>query len=213
MMTARIKASDQHIEQIARTKYPETELLQQVSGVGPLISLTYVLTVDDPRRFAKSRDALRPKRGDSSERKPQLRITKEGDIYPRKLLVQGSQHILHHGPDTDLKRWGRKLAERGGGMPRSGRWWRWRGSWPSCCIVCWSRAKCMSRCATARPSYAASKPSLNGVLVFANRRVRVTARSRCNERNRKRRRSVRHGDGSPQSMIEDPKRHRSAMLH
>ena len=118
-MTARIKASDQHVEQIARTKYPETELLRQVSGVGPLIALTYVLTVDDPHRFAQSRDmgcyvGLRPKRGDSGERQPQLRITKEGDIYLRKLLVQGAQHILHRGPDTDVKRWGRKLAERGG---------------------------------------------------------------------------------------------------
>ncbi len=118
-MTAQIKASNQHIEQIARIKYPETELLRQVNGVGPLIALTFVLTVDDPHRFTKSRDVgcyvgLRPKRGESGERQPQLRITKEGDIYLRKLLVQGAQHILHRGPDTDLKRWGRKLAQRGG---------------------------------------------------------------------------------------------------
>ena len=40
---------------------------------------------------------------------------KEGDIYLRKLLVQGAHYILgHRGPDTDLKRWGLKLAERGG---------------------------------------------------------------------------------------------------
>ena len=57
---------------------------------------------------------LRPKRGDSGERQPQLRITKEGDIYVRKLLVQGAHHILNRGPDTDLKRWGQKLAARGG---------------------------------------------------------------------------------------------------
>jgi transposase len=57
---------------------------------------------------------LRPKRGDSGERQPQLRITKEGDIYLRKLLVQGAHHILNRGPDTDLKRWGQKLAARGG---------------------------------------------------------------------------------------------------
>jgi len=50
MLTARIKAGEQHIEQIARTKYPETELLRQISGVGPLIALTFVLTVDDPHR-------------------------------------------------------------------------------------------------------------------------------------------------------------------
>lgn len=67
--------------------------------------------MDDPQRFAQSRDVgcyvgLRPKRGDSGERQPHLRITKEGDIYLRKLLVQGAQKILHRGPDTDLKRWG-----------------------------------------------------------------------------------------------------------
>ena len=76
-----------------------------------MIALTYALNADDPQRFAQSRDVgcyvgLRSKRGDSGERQPQLRITKEGDIYLRKLLVQGAQKILHRGPDTDLKRWG-----------------------------------------------------------------------------------------------------------
>lgn len=118
-LTTQIKARDQHIEQIARIKYPETELLRQVSGVGPLIALTFVLTLDDPNRFAQSRDVgcylgLRPKRADSGESQPQLHITKEGDIYLRKLLVQGAHHILHRGPDTDLKRFGLKLAQRGG---------------------------------------------------------------------------------------------------
>ena len=95
------------------------KLLRQINGVGPWIALTFVWTVDDPHRFAKSRDVgcsvgLRPKRRDSGERQPQLRITKGGDIYLRKLLVQGAHHILHRGPDTDLKRWGQKLAARGG---------------------------------------------------------------------------------------------------
>jgi transposase len=85
-----------------------------------LIALTFVLTIDDERRFDKSRDVgcyvgLRPKRGDSGESQPQLRITKEGDEYLRKLLVQGAHHIVsQRGPDTDLQRWGRKLSERGG---------------------------------------------------------------------------------------------------
>ncbi len=109
-LTLSIKQRDQHIEQIARRQYPETELLRQISGVGPLIALTFVLTLDDPQRFSKSRDVgcyvgLRPKRSDSGERQPQLGITKEGDLYLRKLLLQGAQHILHRGPDTDLKRW------------------------------------------------------------------------------------------------------------
>jgi transposase len=119
-LNERIKQYDRQIEAVARERYPEVERLTQVSGVGTLIGLTYVLTVEDPLRFRRSRDAgcyvgLRPKRRDSGDRNPQLRITKEGDRYLRKLLVQGAHYILGpFGPDCDLRRWGRKLAERGG---------------------------------------------------------------------------------------------------
>jgi len=58
---------------------------------------------------------LRPKRSESGQRQPQLGISKEGDRYLRKLLVQGAHLIVQRrAPDTDLKRWGLKLAERGG---------------------------------------------------------------------------------------------------
>ena len=86
----------------------------------PLIALTFVLTVDDAERFNRSRDVgcyvgLRPKQSDSGASQPPLRITKEGDGYLRKLLVQGAHCILsRRGPDTDLQRFGRKLSERGG---------------------------------------------------------------------------------------------------
>ena len=119
-LTEKIQACDERVEQIARTEYPETELLQQVSGVGTLIALTFVLTLEDPERFQRSRDVgcyvgLRPKRSESGESQPQLRITKEGDIYLRKLLVQGAHYILGpRGPETDLRRWGLQLAQRGG---------------------------------------------------------------------------------------------------
>lgn len=119
-LTASVKEMDRRVEQIARDDYPETVLLQQVKGVGPLIALTFVLTLDDKTRFQKSRDVgcyvgLRPRRSESGESQPQLRITKEGDAYLRKMLVQGAHYILgHRGPDTDLKRWGLKLAARGG---------------------------------------------------------------------------------------------------
>jgi len=119
-LTEKIQESDAKIEQIARTQYPETELLRQVSGVGTLIALTFVLTVEDRDRFQKSRDVgcyvgLRPKQSESGQSHPQLRITKEGDRYLRQLLVQGAHCILsRRGPDTDLKRWGLQLASRGG---------------------------------------------------------------------------------------------------
>ena len=111
-LTERIKEWDQKLEQLAGSEYPETELLRQVSGVGSLISLTFVLTLEDPNRFGKSRDVgcylgMRPRRSESGERQPQLGISKEGDVYLRKLLVQGAHCILsQRSPDTDLKRWG-----------------------------------------------------------------------------------------------------------
>jgi len=119
-LTEKIQEYDRQLAEIARSEYPETALLEQISGVGLLIALTFVLTLEDPQRFQRSREVgcylgLRPKRRDSGESQPQLRITKEGDVYLRKLLVQGAHCILgRRGPDTDLKRWGLKLAARGG---------------------------------------------------------------------------------------------------
>ena len=119
-LTEQIQELDRQLEQIARKEYPETALLRQVNGVGLLIALTFVLTIEDKDRFGRSRDVgcyvgMRPRRGDSGESQPQLRITKEGDPYLRKLLVQGAHRVLSHGaPDSDLKRWGSQLAQRGG---------------------------------------------------------------------------------------------------
>jgi len=119
-LTEKIKELDRRVEQMAGEDYPETRLLQQVKGVGPLIALTFVLTLEDKERFQKSRDVgcyvgLRPRRSESGQSQPQLRITKEGDAYLRKMLVQGAHYILgYRGPDTDLRRWGLKLAARGG---------------------------------------------------------------------------------------------------
>jgi transposase len=91
----------------------ETAILQQVAGVGPLIALTFILTVDDKSRFQKSRDigCYVGLRSDSGQSQPQLRITKEGDPYLRD-LVQGAHHIIsRRGPDTDPKRWGHRSPE------------------------------------------------------------------------------------------------------
>jgi transposase len=91
-----------------------------VKGVGTLIAMTFLLTLEDPHRFRKSRDVgcylgLQPGRRNSGQSEPQMHISKEGDPYLRTLLVQGAQHILGpFGPDCDLRRWGLKLAERGG---------------------------------------------------------------------------------------------------
>jgi transposase len=119
-LNERIQEYDRRIAKMGKETYPETALLKQVKGVGDLIALTYVLTLDDPRRFRKSRDAgcfvgLQPGRRNSGQSEPQMHISKEGDRYLRTLLVQGAHYILGpFGEDSDLRRWGLKLAERGG---------------------------------------------------------------------------------------------------
>ena len=119
-LSGRIVEYNDRIEALAETSYPQVELLKQIKGVGTLIALTFLLTLEDPHRFGKSRDVggylgLQPGRRNSGQSEPQLRISKEGDPYLRTLLVQGAQHILGpFGIDCDLRRWGLKLAERGG---------------------------------------------------------------------------------------------------
>src|SRR4249920_168571 len=119
-LNERVKQYDERMEKIAKDVYPEVCLLKQVKGVGTQIALTYVLTIEDPHRFLKSREVgcflgLKPGRRDSGESKPQKGISKAGDRYLRTMMVQGAHYILGpFGADSDLRRWGGKLAERGG---------------------------------------------------------------------------------------------------
>jgi transposase len=119
-LSAKIREYDEMLEHVAVTRYPQTAVLKQVSGVGTLSALAFVLTIEEPHRFRRSRDVgcylgLRPKQQDSGDRSPQLRITKAGDSYLRKTMVSCAHYILGpFGPDTDLRRWGLRLCERGG---------------------------------------------------------------------------------------------------
>lgn len=119
-LTAQIQGMERWIKELAETEYPETELLCQVTGVGTLTALCYMLTLETPDRFRKSRAVgpylgLVPRRHDSGESSPELRTTKAGDVLLRKLLVQAAHYILGpFGPDTDLRRWGLRLTARGG---------------------------------------------------------------------------------------------------
>lgn len=119
-LSEQIKHYDRTILEMSRLSHPETQALQTVHGVGPLTALTYVLTLDDPRRFERSRDVgcylgLRPRRDQSGGHDPQLGITKAGNVYLRKLLVECANYILGpHGKDSSLRRWGLQLAGKGG---------------------------------------------------------------------------------------------------
>lgn len=118
-LTVSIRHYDRQIAQLCEQSYPQTQLLRQVTGVGPLTALTYVLILEDPHRFRSSRSVgsyvgLTRKESRSGAHDPELRITKAGDRTLRRLLVQSAQYILGaFGPDTDLRRWGLVLAARG----------------------------------------------------------------------------------------------------
>jgi transposase len=120
-LTERIREYDRKLGTISKECYPETELLRQVEGIGPLTALAFVLTLEDPHRFEKSRSVgaylgLVPARDQSGDRDPrEKRISKEGDEMLRKLLVSGAHYILGpFGSDSDLRRHGEKIASRGG---------------------------------------------------------------------------------------------------
>jgi transposase len=124
MLTDQIRAFERKIEAVSKEQYPETELLQAVHGVGPLTAFAFVLSIDDPHRFAKSRDVgsylgLRPGKHQSGDNDPQMRITRTGDPQLRRLLVQCANYILGpFGTDSDLRRFGLRLIDRGGRFAR-----------------------------------------------------------------------------------------------
>jgi transposase len=119
-VSEQIRQLDKRVEELCRESYPETTVLRQVPGVGPKVALWYVLTLQSPDRFRRGRAVgaylgMVPARRQSGEHDPQLRITKEGDGDMRRMLVQAAQYQLGpFGPDCDLKRFGKRLAERGG---------------------------------------------------------------------------------------------------
>jgi transposase len=119
-LTERIREYDRRLVTISEDHYPETALLRQVEGIGPLTALTFVLTVEDPHRFEKSRSVgaylgLVPATDRSGDSDPQKRISKEGDQMLRKLLVSSAHYVLGpFGSDSDLRRHGERIASRGG---------------------------------------------------------------------------------------------------
>ena len=124
-MNTQIARIDGEIERLSEKVYPETKRLRQVPGVGPVTALAFVLTIEDPHRFRRSRDVgayvgLVPRRDQSGDVDKQLRITKAGDRMLRTLLVQAAHYILGpFGADTAFRRWAEpRLALGAGAMKK-----------------------------------------------------------------------------------------------
>ena len=123
-VSEQILAMEKRIKVLGREAYPETNVLRQVTGVGAITSLTFILTLEEPARFKKSRDVgaflgLTPGQKQSGDRDVRLRISKRGDEGLRRLLVQSAHFLLGpFGSDCDLKRHGEKIAAGGGGYAK-----------------------------------------------------------------------------------------------
>lgn len=115
----RIRLLDKEIEAMAE-RYPSVRKLTPIQGVGHLTALAFVLSLDDPRRFKKSREVgpfvgLTPRKHSSGEKDPQLSITRCGNPFLRRILIQAAHYILGpFGPPCLLRRYGQRIVERGG---------------------------------------------------------------------------------------------------
>lgn len=118
-LEARIRIFDKEIERISQERHPETSVLRQVRGVGPVLALAYAATIEDPGRFSSSRTVgnyvgLAPRLYDSGAKTPQLRISKCGDRHLRRLLVNAASYVLGpFGGESDLRRYGERIARSG----------------------------------------------------------------------------------------------------
>jgi len=118
-LTVKIRRLDFRIEEMCRQKYPETARLRQVTGVGPVTAPAFVLRLEDPKRFRKSRDVgpylgLVPRRDQSGVCDKPLPITKAGNVYLRRLCVGCADYI----PGPFGPRYGLRICARGGKIAR-----------------------------------------------------------------------------------------------
>jgi transposase len=118
-VTEEIKGMERDLVQRGQQDYPVTQRLQQISGVGPLTALCFVLKIGDPQRFGRSRDVgaylgLCPRRDQSGGTDKQLRISKCGDGLMRRLLVSAAHYVLGpFGPACALREHGQRLSGTG----------------------------------------------------------------------------------------------------
>jgi transposase len=118
-----IAQHDDEVERLLRAS-PIAQKLTEVDSVGPLTSLAFTLTIDDPTKFKRSRIVgsfvgLVPAKDQSGESDPERHISKAGNGFLRRLLVQCAHRLLGpFGPDCDLRRWGLALCARGGTSAR-----------------------------------------------------------------------------------------------
>ncbi len=114
----RVVEMDKAIEQLA-DNHEECVRLQQIRGVGPMISTALIATVGDARQYAKSRQmaaaiGITPKQHSSGDRDRLLGISKRGDVYLRTLMIHGARSVVANAKHKDdrLSRWVTAIATK-----------------------------------------------------------------------------------------------------
>lgn len=123
LVSGEIARRDEELAALAQ-EIPAVERLQQIPGVGPITSLYFVLSIEDPHRFRRSREVaaffgLRPSMRESGGISRYGRITKEGDSEMRRLLVQAAHAMMITRVDCALKQWAKEVEGRRGKMKKS----------------------------------------------------------------------------------------------
>jgi transposase len=93
--------------------------LQQLRGVGPMISTALIATVGDARQYHKSRQmaaaiGITPKQHSSGDKHRLLGISKRGDVYLRTLMIHGARAVVARATHKDdrLSRWVTNIANK-----------------------------------------------------------------------------------------------------
>jgi len=114
----RVGEMDKAIERLAEN-HEDCVRLQQLRGVGPMISTAMVATVGDARQYHKSRQmaaaiGITPKQHSSGDRDRLLGISKRGDVYLRTLMIHGARSVVANAKHKDdrLSRWVTAIATK-----------------------------------------------------------------------------------------------------
>ncbi len=99
----------------------QVALLQSIPGYGEILSTAYYSVIGDGKAFAKGRDAsaslgVVPKQHSSGDKTKLLGISKRGDKYLRKMLINGARSVVNHAhkKEDGLSVWVTRLIERRG---------------------------------------------------------------------------------------------------
>jgi transposase len=102
LLQLRVRRLDEAVRAAAEQN-PQAALLMTHPGVGPVISLAFVLAIGDWRRFPRGKQVasylgLIPAEESSGARRRLGHISKQGNSMLRWLLVQAAMHAQRHDP-------------------------------------------------------------------------------------------------------------------